>query len=180
MSASIDAVKDIDAWTQLDGEGDVAYASFKAYIAAGLEAEDGLRRKRTIEKVTIVSRVAPGILERWHTQYFWEERAKAYDLYIAQVKGAALARRSSLYIEAQTDLAAVCAIEARRMLNLAKAGEVTLTGKELVRALEALVKLDRLSQGLSTDNVAVAVADTSKLSDDEVELMHGLLLKAGG
>ena len=176
----VEAVNDIDSWGQLAGEGEVAYATFRAFVASGLEMEDGIRRKRNLDKVILSSAVAPEIIRRWHEQYFWQARAKAYDTYISQVKGQALARRSNLYVEAATDLAAVCAIEANRMLKAVRGGESVFTGKELVKALEALVKLDRLQQGQSTDNVAVAVSDLSKLSDVEAETMRELLLKAGG
>lgn len=179
-TSSVEVVADLDSWAQLTGEGEVAYASFKAYVATGLEREDGLRRKRSLEKVIASSQIAPGILTRWHEQYSWEARARAYDTYIAQVKGQALARRSNLYAEATTDLAAVCAIEANRLLKVARAGEGVFTGKELVKALEALIKLDRLQAGQSTDNIAVAVTDMSNLSDAEVEQMHALMVKAGG
>lgn len=180
MGQSIVDVTDIATWQQMSGEGPEAYDAFRNYVATGLESEDGLRRKRSLERAIETSRIAPGILKRWHETYSWEGRAKAYDLYIAQVKGAALARRSSLYQEAQTDLAAICAIEASRLLKAAKDPSAPpMAGKDLVKMLETLVKLDRLNQGLSTDNVAVATQDMSKLSDAEADLMHALLLKTG-
>jgi hypothetical protein len=84
-------------WDRLDGETDKAWSAFRLYLGLGRgRSLDGLAGALDPAKASRRKRAATGCLQSWSSRYRWVERARAYDLHLADVAAEAEAEELRL------------------------------------------------------------------------------------
>jgi hypothetical protein len=139
------------------GEGAKRFQAFRIWL--------GLREKRSYEAVARALRKSSTLIRRWAKEDKWEVRLQAYDR--DQDKERRTIEREILKKDTEDMLklvrarARMLSLEAARRLRMIDAGHAeSMTNAELDRGLEAVVKLYRLLNDQSTENV---VTDTPEL-----------------
>ena len=132
-------------WEKLPEETSRQYEAFCIYRDMGIE--------RSILKVAYEWSEGghTSKLKEWSSKYHWVERASAYDEYIDEIKRArneeAIIEMSARHAEYSLQIQEK-AIEA---LNLVNPEE--LKPNDLIKWYDVAVKIERLSRGLSTENI---------------------------
>ena len=171
---------DVNPWDNL-GEPNDAYSAFRFYLA--------LPEPRRVNMVaTAFPNVTVQTLWRWSREWFWKERAAAWDRHLLAEVDAEVARQWALTKEqiAEQHLAAVRPLLAAVQLDASKYLRQVLESPtpvarklgELTLALQRLVQVERLVRGDSTERIEHAGLDLSKLSDEDLRAAEALIAKA--
>ncbi len=123
--------------------------------------------ERSIKKTAEVVRRSVGMLWNISARWDWPKRADAYDLYIQRLKRAA-------YEKARIEMAERHAKEGTTLQSIAMGGikdlvdergqvKANLTPTEIVRLLEAGVRIERLARGEATENVDEKISGEVKV-----------------
>ena len=156
-------------WDRLEGETPKAYQGFSEYLKLPTNERNQQKVAETIKKQR------PTVSE-WSSRYHWVERAAAYDEYFIRAEREAeeqgrlkaiseLKRRHAKGAQAAWDVAMAPIREVHRRLNrdtgrlaaLEKLNDVELLAavKDAATMFKEAVKIERLSNDLPTDNVAM-------------------------
>lgn len=122
----------------------------------------------------------------WYIDNAWRDRVAAYDTWrdkIVLEEREAILRQSSKAVAAEhmrlaKDLRSVALAETEKFLDaVSKTPMSTVRPRELVSMIEAVVKVDRLIRGETTEKIEQSI-DLSKFSMEEIVAWHKLLAKA--
>jgi len=135
----------IKPWSKLSNETSRQYEAFCIYRDMGIE--------RSILKVAYEWSAGghQSKLKEWSSKYHWVERASAYDEHIDEIKRA---RNEEAIIEMSArhaDYSLQIQEKAIEALKLVKPEE--LKPNDLIKWYDVAVKIERLSRGLSTENI---------------------------
>lgn len=166
-----------DLWERQQDEPDEAFRAFVYYRDMPLP-----------RKVDAYGAFPVAQMFRWHKQWAWTIRARAYDNHLSsfavECKKAEIAKSSKTIAEEHiailADMRVFLQLEVGKLLEQASAlgGGAMVKPSELGRLLDITVKLDRLVRGESTEKVETV--DLSHMTDDELEAFNELSRKAGG
>ena len=152
-------------WARQPCDDDASFAAFENYLA--------LDPPRLISKLP---RWPLDQLVAWRDECAWVERAHAIDMLDRPGRN----ERDGRHLAIVYDAAELVTLEVRKLLRLAETREESvLETRELAKLLKDVISLERLVDGASTDNVAVAATDLSRLSVEELEHLRALEVKAG-
>ncbi len=128
-------------------------------------------------------------LYRWYVEHNWADRVKAYDLHmdgILQEEKDAIMRQSARDLAAShmalvQDAEELASNELGKLLQASResAAAGLLKPGDLIKLIDAAVKLGRLVKGESTENVQVS-GDLENLTESELEAYLALAKKAEG
>jgi hypothetical protein len=149
------------AWERMAGEPSTAWVAFQAYRDQG--------PMRTIDAVATPR--SPATVKAWSAAFRWRERAAAWDVETdrrrQEANRAAIAKMGEDHAKIAASYIAVLTAPARELSSRIQRDPNWLhglTAKELItvaaRAADAIGKLvtvERLSRGVSTENIAVGV-----------------------
>lgn len=170
-------------WERQDCDTNESWPFFKAY-----RDSKGTRR---LERVRLTGgNVAAPLhdLNRWFHDHRWAERVKAYDMAldaIVQEEKEAILRKSAKEMAADhlalvQDAHELASAELSKLIQASR--ENTMHGLlkpgELIKLIDAAVKLGRLVKGESTENVAVTDGDLDPLSPAEEAAYEALKKRA--
>ena len=134
-----------ESWQKLSDETSRQYEAFCIYRDMGIERSIGEVAKLW-SKSGATSR-----LNQWSSKYHWVERATAFDEHIDEIKRT---RNEEAIVEMSArhaDYALRIQEKAIEALNLVKPEE--LKPNDLIKWYDVAVKIERLSRGLSTENI---------------------------
>jgi hypothetical protein len=173
-----EAVKVPEPWERQASESEEAWLAFKAYRE--MPPDERLIKRAGVHRMATLS--------KWYRDHNWEDRCKAYDAHfdaLSVEERERVFRRASkeLAIDHMVALADMRELMSREFAKYLEASRSTemhglIKPSDLIKMAEAVVKLDRLVRGETTENVKTEI-DTSKLSLDELRQLEELLTKAG-
>ena len=180
--------EEAELWERQDGEREKAYDAFCVYRDMKYESE---KHKRNLRGAAIrAGYKSEKQLDKWSSEYRWQERCDAYDKHVEQQKRA----KNEAEIIKMTNGHAKAAgqLVAKALKRLLTLPEDDLSAADVVRMFDTGVKIERLSRGVSTENTAITGSakiehagrievgrsiDVSKLSDEELSELERLLEK---
>jgi len=165
-------MSEIKPWDRQPTEPDDAWEAFKKY-----RSQQHPRHAAKVYGYPVADRA------RWFVDYHWTDRCKAYDLYLegvyhdefeARFRDGARAMAEA-HLAMLKDARELAAMELEKMRRVSEESEQygVMKAGELIKLLEASIKLERLVRGESTENVQQSM-DLSKLSVDELKLWNDL------
>ena len=183
-------LEDNELWERMKGEGSRQYEHFAAYRDMKHIAPSPTGR--SIRKLAKEKGMNRQSLEQLSSKFNWVARAEAYDIYLTE--------QTRLQNEAEIeDMRKNHALLASQMIRKAAKRLLTIpeeeiTASDIVRLVDAGVKIERLSRGESTENTKISGEakikhegqvkvsnpedlNLSKLSDEELKELEGLLEK---
>lgn len=162
-------------WERQSVETDDAWRAFKAFRDARPP-----RRQRSVVGFST------NTICQWYNDFNWPGRCSAYDAHMEKI---AQGERESILRQAASEVSAehmamiqtarhLAQLELDKLLDASNQCETNLLRPgEVIKLSEAVVKLDRLVRGESTESVEHNV-DLSRLSIDELRTMRELTKKA--
>jgi hypothetical protein len=159
-------------WTQMPHEPHSTYILFQRYLdlaeLEGIRLIDTLARREGIPLDQI---------RQYFLEFFWSSRARSYDLFIvaAEAKKREVRTRKAENTHFEEAVALFDKINAR--LTEDKLDE--LSGKELLDAIEQMVKIQRLSLGLTGQNASTTNKELHQPASS-VEVIFRQLTKNAG
>lgn len=166
-----------ELWERQEGEPDEAFRAFVYHRDMPLP-----------RKVDAYGQTPVAQMFRWHKQWAWSIRTRAYDNHLSafavECKKAEIAKSSKVIAEEHmailSDMRVFLQLEVGKLLESASAlgGGAMVKPSELGKLLDITVKLDRLVRGESTEKVETV--DLSHMTDEELETFNELSKKAGG
>ena len=121
----------------------------------------------------------PDLLVWWLADRAWPERAFLYDRDVRQVLDPST--RDGRHVGMLRDSYDFVRNEVAKLVRLSLATDGPIvSSSDLPKWQDVVVELERLVTGGSTENVAVAQLDMSRLTIDELDVLKRLLAKAGG
>jgi hypothetical protein len=143
------------AWDRLPGEPARAYAAFTLWLSLGpertLSAAAEAARKASAEGRGRPPRAKT--LGNWARRWRWEERAAAWDAEQARRRLAIAAREIDEMHQRHLQFAA--ALQGRLARRISELDPSALSPADVVRWLEAAVRIEREARGLSSATVSV-------------------------
>lgn len=163
-------------WLRRPDEGDREWDTFRVY-------RDTHPRMRSVVDVATSTGVLLRDARTWCEAHHWADRAAAYDAYKAERDLAWLDDAPVQRVAHQRELVAgmweLAKCHLRDALRDAQAGTSKLRPNELIKLLEKVVVLDRMTHDEATEVVTVQTKyDLSKLSIEELENLRALQRKA--
>lgn len=165
-----------DAWTRQPKESDSQWRAFQYF--------QKLEGVRALPEVAEYMGLALPTIRTYCAQMKWKERVNLYDIHVSREATKTAIQRSadmrSQHISlAKTGLKFVKR-ELEKYLRLSNQEEWPVSKlRELSNIADSLSKLERLSMGESTENVAVNKrVSVEVLQSDELKTLKGLLTKA--
>ncbi len=178
-----------ELWERMKGEGPRQYEHFAAYRDMKHLTPTSSRSIRKLAKERGMARTT---FEELSVKFNWVARCEAYDLYLTEKTRL----QNEADIEEMRKNHALLGSQmirkaAKRLLTIP---EEEITASDIVRLVDAGVKIERLSRGESTENRAISGEakikhegqvkvsnpedlNLSKLSNEELEELEGLLEK---
>lgn len=168
-------------WERRPTEDDDAWNSFSAYLGMH-PAERRMARAGTYSNLRKTV---------WFRGHNWRERCEAYDAHLAEIVRVEredllrrevkdLAREHNSMIASMRDL---YTSEMAKWAETSRLSDVPGMGgtklKDIIKIGEVAIKLQRLSNGETTENVGTGL-DLGKLSEEEAEALFALMQKASG
>lgn len=162
-------------WGRMTHEPDLNFRLFQRFLA--LNELEGIRLVDTLARLENIE--LPRILE-YHKEFYWTARARAYDLFIVAAeakKREALTRKAenNHYNTAGTILEKILA----RFENEGDELIEKLEGKELFDLFEQIVKIQRLSLGLTGQNASSTPKELTNPGQTVEFIMRNLLKNSG-
>lgn len=166
-------------WERLPVEDDDAWGAFSGYL--GMHP-----RERSVKRAGSYGTARK---TAWYRDHNWEDRCAAYDKHmfaIVQKEREELFKRSAKEMaqEHASMLADVRDLGARELAKWNEASRLSdvpgMGGtklKDVVKIVETAIKLQRLVNGETTENVGGGL-DLTKLSEEEAETLFALMQKA--
>lgn len=150
-------------WSQMPHEPHQTYLLFQRYL--DLAETEGIR---LIDSLARLEHTPLDQVRQYFQEFYWSSRARAYDLFIvaADAKRREVRTRkteNSHYETAGKFLAQIAGLITEDKLN-------EMDAKGLLDALESMVKIQRLSLGLTGQNASTVNRDMSPASSVEVIL----------
>jgi hypothetical protein len=160
-------------WDRKDGESDVAFEAFTIYRDMG-PARSIAQVSRQLDKdVTL--------LERWSRRHGWVVRANTWDAHLDREKQKETVRERKEMAKRHARIA--MAAQQKLVERLQSMDFSSINASDIPRWLEATVKMERLSRGVSEDSLDInGVPDDLNLrtlNDEDLEKLDNLLRKAG-
>jgi hypothetical protein len=145
------------AWDRLPGEPARAYAAFTLWLSLGpertLSAAAEAARKASSEGRAPRRPPRAQTLGHWARRWHWEERAAAWDAEQARRRLAIAAREIDEMHQRHLQFAA--ALQGRLARRISELDPSALSPADVVRWLEAAVRIEREARGLSSATVSV-------------------------
>lgn len=164
---------------QQEEEGARAFEAFCIYRDAGAS--------RSLEMVSRSLEKNPSLISRWASDYQWSVRARAYDMEQDRLRRQAFADAIKEMAERHAKIAV--RFQAKLLKRLENLDPEEIQAKDMARWLETAVKIERLSRGVSTDNIhqeitgadgaPLEVQITKPLQPEEVADVISTLIEAG-
>ena len=145
-----------DPWEMLPTETTKAWAAFVAYRDMG--------PSRSHQKVSQLLGKTSNALVFWSTDNHWVERARAWDAHLDARHRAQMLSEVEQMTHNHATIAR--AMTSKASQRLVKIDPDDLTPDNVTRMVETGIRLERLSHGLSTDNVAlrfVSIEDMERI-----------------
>lgn len=166
-----------DLWERQADEPDDAFRAFVYFRDMSLP-----------RKVDAYGPFSVAQMFRWHKEWAWPIRARAYDNHLSAFavacKKEEIAKSSKTiadeHIAILSDLRGMLQFEVAKLVeqSTSSAGNTIMRHGDMVKMLDTVVKLDRLVRGESTEKVETV--DLSHMTDEELEAFNELSKKAGG
>lgn len=171
-------------WEKRPEETEPAWSAFQAYRETGSHIGETPGRR----SVRGVCKRLGGSLKVWYEWsrvHKWKGRARAYDAHLDRVAlestEKAIREMHRRHVKLSLRLQDIAGVELAKLADEARAKAKRLGDLrpvELARIAETGVKLERLTRGESTENVAGSGLDLSKLSLTELKTLKALREKA--
>jgi hypothetical protein len=167
-------------WERQPFDTDVQWAAFREYLMLPLP--------RTVEALAEKTGLHPGKLQRWAQKGCWVIRTNSLDDYVhdkfQERVESYVETRAQDYVERHTSVLRkgfdLLDRELDKYLELSRAGDAvgvpTLPPQHLIRLLEQVVKLERLTHGDTTEKVELDF-DMTKYTLDELKNLKELQQK---
>lgn len=165
-----------EPWERQDYDTEESWPLFVAY-------RDQTRPRRGVLSAFRGRPVDPVKVARWYREFFWKERAAAYDDHLDEIRRAEI---EAMHAEQAREVAAkhmalladareVSARELQKLLARAQESQLEiLKPRDLIRLMETTVRFDRLVRGESTDNIDTG-PDLSHVDDERLAEIERLL-----
>jgi hypothetical protein len=177
-----------NVWDQQPGETAKAFEVFRIYRDMGLKRSHVKAYKlyKGLDQEDEIN--SHGRFDAWSTKYNWVARCQAYDRYMDQVETAERVKAIKEMGERHAKIA--CAFLSKVIQKLKEFDTdprkmLRLTPDQLIKWFEVSAKIERLSRGETTESIKTEHSgtintglDLSKLSDDEFDTIHAILIKA--
>ncbi len=175
-------------WHRLPLETDAAWRAFALFLEQGSPDAAGLPRPRSITATArALGHRSHGQVSEWAKDFRWHDRVAAYDRHLRSVQESAtedeLEALAGRRARIASKVLAVVEEEVDRLRGLQLEGHPVIDElRHLPHILKEAANLERLEEGKSTANVAVAGVewDLSKLSVEELQALADIRDKAGG
>lgn len=161
----------IDFWERQPGETSKAWEGFRMYRDAGSN------RSMTAVFKTIGRGNSVSLFEKWAWRYHWKFRVEEYDRHLDRVAQVQVVKSIREMTDRHIKIAMAMQNTVAKRLNTFEFDK--LSPETLVRWIEAGVKIERLSRGVSTENTEQKITekkeisiDLSGLSDDELSTLE--------
>lgn len=165
-----------DLWERQEGEGDDAFRAFVYFRDMPLP-----------RKVDALGPNSVSQMFRWHKEWAWPIRARAYDNHLSafavKCKEAEIAKSSKTiaaeHMSILSDMRTVLQQECAKLLeqSTSSAGQTIMKHSDMSKMLDTVFKLDRLVRGESTEKIETV--DMSDMTDEELAQFIELSKKAG-
>jgi hypothetical protein len=161
---------EIRDWDRQRDEPYAAWSAFRRY-------RDGTR---VMSEVAEAVGAAPGTISRWAEDWSWKHRVVEWDRHVDKkaqetILNSDTARQVHLATASRLRELGLRALE--RLLDELQVDGRAVTASAVVRALEAAVKIERLTLGQPTE-IHASETDYSRLTDEEFDLLVRLQAKA--
>jgi hypothetical protein len=162
----------MDATMPLPGESPPAFAALQEYLALGPQ--------RSLAQVASRIHKSARLVERWSSQYHWQQRAATWDKLVAAAAQASYLEASAAIAKSHAGEAAE--LRARALARLQALPLDTLPPAVALKLWIEAIRIERLSLGLPTDNThatasvqqQVNATIHSTLPEDELEAIYQL------
>lgn len=162
-------------WERQAGETEKAYLAFCQY-------RDTPQGERSVRQLAAKAGVRSKVWHGWSSKYSWVARAAAWDDWLDSLRRRetenAVKRAARRHIRLSRQLQELAGVELVKLADRSEKGDVpVMRARDIPRALDVSVKLERLAMGEATDRVEGKL-DFSKLSMDELQELKALMNKA--
>lgn len=169
-------------WERAKGESRKAFEAFALYRDIGpgrsyVKVGQGLGRSTTL-------------IDRWGSRWDWQARVDSYERHMDQRQRTAAEEARQEMIQRHVTIGrSMISLGSQGLLNLqkvlkrSKGVKINLTAADISRLLESGVKIERLSNGETTEQFEATIKpDLSGIRDDPdtVRLVHRILAGKGG
>jgi len=166
----------IEQWEQQPNESSDLFESFRIFRDMG--------PGRTLARVAEQTGVPLPTIKSRSSGHRWLERVTAYDAHLDRVRTTAVAEDAASRAKSSRDAVGLLGqsvlLELTKLLDDArKASFSAMKVRDLIKATDCLVRLQRLVDGESTENVAVRSVSYENLSNEELNTLAAIADKAG-